>query len=324
MRINPRVKQLSTRFNDIKIELYLIKGERNIIIDTGTHESPQRDILPTLQTVGLSLSDIHLILNTHGHLDHTGGDAAVKAASGAQVFIHKNDAPFLYDREHCFELYFSPVIKAMGGSPQAEKQAFLVEHGAEVVPDQKLEEGDIIDGGSGVKLQVVHLPGHTLGSVGFYWEGEGILFTGDSLAGLHIGNGKLPIIFDLPEYLHSVQKLQNIPIRVLLCSHHYKGLHLAPDPVRQGGVVSQYLKECREFAVRLDEAVRKVASRACERGFMQLADEIIGQLPEKMGFKPMTQLEHATYSAQTIFFHLLRLAKTASKVDGKKEEGNAK
>ena len=321
MRIHPRVEQVSTRFNDIHIELYLIKGERNILIDAGTREMPQRDILPTLKAVGLTLSDIHLILNTHGHSDHTGGNAAVKTASGAQVFIHKNDAPFLYDPEHCFELYFSPVIKAMGEGLQGEKQAFLEEFGTANVPDQKLEGGEIIDGGSGVKLQVVHLPGHTLGSVGFYWEEEGILFNGDSLAGLHIGNGKLPIIFDLPEYIHSVQKLRNIPIRILLCSHHYRTLHLTPGPVRQGKEVSQYLQDCREFAVRLDEIVRKVALRTAERGFMQLADEIIAQLPREMGFKPLTQVKKPLYySAQTIFFNLHRLGKTAGKINGKKEE----
>jgi glyoxylase-like metal-dependent hydrolase (beta-lactamase superfamily II) len=309
MRIHPRVEQVSTRFDDIRIELYFVRGDTNILIDAGTREMPQRDILPALEALGLTLSDISLILNTHGHSDHTGGDAAVKAASGAQVFIHGDDAPFLYDPASCFDRYFSPVVKAIGGSSlQTERQAFLEEFGAPVVPDRTLEDGDVIDGGSGVNLQVVHLPGHTPGSVGFYWEGEGILFAGDSLAGLHFPNGKVPIIFDLPTYMKSVQKVQDMPVRYLLCSHYYRGLRLAPGPVRQGEEVSQYLQDCIEFAVRFDEAVRNLGQPACEKGFMQMADEIIAQLPVEMGFKPMTQVQPPLYfSGRTIFSHLDRL-----------------
>jgi len=318
LKIHPRIDQVNSPFNDVSVELYILRGERNMIIDTGIGLSPERDVLPILKIHGLTLSDINLILNTHDHPDHTGGNAAIKAASGAQVYIHKDEVPFLNDREHCFEFYSAPVIKAMGGNPQAAKQAFLETAGPAVVADQKLDDGDIIDGGPGVKLRVVHLPGHTLGSVGFFWEEESILFSGDSVAGLHDGGGKLPIIFDLLAYKKSLQRLEEMPIRSLLCAHRYRGIRLPPAPVRQGREVSQFVQESREFAEKMDEAVMKVFWGQYEKGFMQLADEVIAQLPKAMGFKPMTQVERPFLSAQAIFFRLSQLSQQGT-MDGFKE-----
>ena len=61
--------------DDIYVAAYLLRGARNIIIDTGIVPAPDRDIAPALRTVGLDLSDIDLIINTHGHPDHVGGNA---------------------------------------------------------------------------------------------------------------------------------------------------------------------------------------------------------------------------------------------------------
>ena len=47
--------------------------------------------------------------------------------------------------------------------------------GPETSVDGFLEDNDIIDLGASCELRVLHLPGHTAGSLGFYWEKEGIL-----------------------------------------------------------------------------------------------------------------------------------------------------
>ena len=307
MKIHPRIEQVSVPFNETYVEAYLLRGERNMIIDTGIGPSPERDILPVLKSLGLTWTDISLILNTHGHPDHTGGNAGIKAAGGAQVRIHRGDEPFLNDHDHIFELYSAPVFRAMGSNVLAEKQAFLQMAGPAMVPDQHLEEGDVIDSGSGIKLNVVHLPGHSLGSVGFFWEEEGILFSGDSVPGLHIEGCNLPIILDLLTYKKSLQRLQEMDIRLLLCGHRYRGIRLRPTSVRQGREVSQFLQQSLEFAERIDEAIMHVSLYKSEKSFMQLADEVIAQLPEEMGFRPMTQVERPFLSGQAIFFRLYQI-----------------
>jgi glyoxylase-like metal-dependent hydrolase (beta-lactamase superfamily II) len=314
-KIDPRIVEISARFYDFSfVYLYLIMGEKNILIDTGIHSSPEKDILSALKSHGLTLSDIDLILNTHDHPDHTGGNAAVKTASGAQIYIHKEEIPFLNDHEHAFEVYTAPVIRAMGGNLQAAKQASLEMAGPIVPSDQALADGDVIDGGPGIKLRVVHLPGHTLGSVGFFWEEEGILFSGDSVGGLHDAGagGKLPIVFDLSAYKESLQRLQKMDIRFLLCAHRYKALRLPPAPVRQGQEVSQFVKDSLEFTERLDEAIQKVYSHPVGKSFMELADEVVSQFPEEMGFKPLKEVERPHLSAHTIYFRLSKIGQKVS------------
>jgi glyoxylase-like metal-dependent hydrolase (beta-lactamase superfamily II) len=252
-------------------------------------------------------SDIELILNTHGHFDHTGGNGAIKRFSRAEVLIHNEDAPFLYDRNSCFELYFAPVIKAMGGVLEEEKEMFLEMAGPEVTVDRCIEDGYSIDVGNGVELKAVHLPGHTPGSVGFFWEKEGIFFSGDSAVGLHVEGGKLPIIYDIDAYARSLKRLQEMPIKCLLCSHPYRGLHLHATTIRRGKEVKQYLEDCEEFIDRFAKAVYKAKPKLSEMGFMQAADLVIAGLPREMDFRPMTQVPRPLYSAHTVYFALHRI-----------------
>ena len=63
--LHPKVTEIISPFPQGRIVLYLIRGERNAIIDTGTNITPEKDIAPILESMGLTLADIHLILNIH-------------------------------------------------------------------------------------------------------------------------------------------------------------------------------------------------------------------------------------------------------------------
>jgi glyoxylase-like metal-dependent hydrolase (beta-lactamase superfamily II) len=308
-KIHPEIEKIHINMHDdIYVEVYLLKGEQNILIDTGIVPAPDRDIAPALRTVGLDLSDVDLIINTHGHPDHIGGNARIKEASGAEIWIHSKDAAFLDDRERVFELYSAPVLKAMGKDTQTEKQMSAAMSGLVVSPDRMIEDGDIIDGGNGFKLEAIHLSGHTPGSVGFFWEKEGILFLGDSVPGLHTGGGTLPIIMDLGDYKKSLRRLQELHPGMLLNGHPYRGITLAPATVRHGKEVDQYLKESLEFAERLDEAIAAVSSRRDEKSFVDLCDEVIGRLPKEYAIRPISQTGGFFLTVQAIFFRLYPLS----------------
>ena len=56
------------------------------------------------QVEGLGLK-VKIIVLTHGHMDHTGALAEVKEATGAEVAIHANDAPYLQDNHPMMQMF---------------------------------------------------------------------------------------------------------------------------------------------------------------------------------------------------------------------------
>ncbi|CAG1066127.1 Hydroxyacylglutathione hydrolase GloC [uncultured bacterium] len=110
---------------------------------------------------------VRCVLNTHGHFDHVGADAAIKAAFGAPVAIHPDDAPLMADA-HEHGIFF-------GVSTPKQPE-----------PDMLLKDGQAVEFG-GLRLRVIHTPGHTRGGICLYIEDGKILFTGDTLFAGSVG-----------------------------------------------------------------------------------------------------------------------------------------
>lgn len=124
-----------------------------MIIDPGDEASR---IFKTLEGKELRLK---YILLTHGHIDHVGGVKELKDATGAEVMMHKEDL-FLYENMHLQASLFG--LRA----PQVTGIDILLEDGMEIVHGP-------------LRCTVIHTPGHSPGSVCFYFSD--MLFTGDTL-----------------------------------------------------------------------------------------------------------------------------------------------
>ena len=89
--------------------LYLLKGDRVALIDTGASDSPAAVLQPALAEVGLSLAKVDLILNTHAHLDHSGGNAETKRQSGARIHVHRDDLPMASSNQTQVAFHTDPL-----------------------------------------------------------------------------------------------------------------------------------------------------------------------------------------------------------------------
>ena len=201
-QIHPRVFQVAAPFEGGGlVNCYLIDAPRRTLIDTGTASVPQASLLPALKEMGWDLADLRVIINTHLHIDHAGGNAEMQEASGAGIHIHKADAEFT-DRERYIEKYCRDALRLMGDDDQIpQSEAFQRQLlGREWGVERALEDGDEIDLGGDVRLHVLHTPGHTPGSASFYWESESLVFSGDAVGGRGSRAGGFPLYFAAADY----------------------------------------------------------------------------------------------------------------------------
>lgn len=137
-----------------------------IVIDPGDNID---QILAVLEKHGLK---VKAIVITHAHIDHIGGAAKLKTATGAPVYMNENDQT-LYDQ-------LDMQAGWMGMKTPARTEI-----------DNKVREGDSLTLG-GAAFHVLDTPGHTQGSISLWIPAENKLIAGDTLFRDSIGRTDLP------------------------------------------------------------------------------------------------------------------------------------
>ena len=256
-RVHDRVYRLAVPFEGGGLtNMYLVRGSKTAVIDTAVKGGPTEYFAPALEAVGLKLSDVDMVLNTHGHMDHLGGNAEMKDA-GSEIAIHSADVERTKSNQGHVDRS-AAGLKVLGREDllPAREAALLRLLGREVGCDRILEDGDIVDLGSDVKLQVVHTPGHTPGAVCYLWEAAGILITGDSIQCRGSRPGGMPVIEQPGPYPASVKKAESTGATTLFMGHAFKGPDGDLGPVATGDKVARVYRESLATHEAWDGAVR--------------------------------------------------------------------
>ncbi len=142
------------------------------LIDAGLPGS-SRKILKYMADLGYAPKGLHRIIITHADMDHIGGLAALKAATGARVFSSAIEAEAIARGKpsrpiQSRSLFRKILMGAMGLFKTAHVQV-----------DEFLTDGEVLPVLGG--LQVLETPGHTPGHISLYSPSSTILFCGDSM-----------------------------------------------------------------------------------------------------------------------------------------------
>jgi len=164
-----KTKQLV--FNELGVNSFILHDETRkcLIVDPGCNNTSQEQQLKrAIHDDGLQPEYIVL---THGHFDHVAGLAWAKAEFGCPVIMHREDL-----------LLLQRAVDQAG--------LFGFSAGSPPEPDRFIEEGEVIAFGNS-RVSVIHVPGHSPGSICLYAAGDNLLICGDVLFNGSIGRTDL-------------------------------------------------------------------------------------------------------------------------------------
>ncbi|MGE5596767.1 MAG: MBL fold metallo-hydrolase, partial [Hyphomicrobiales bacterium] len=192
MRVSPSVRAVqvpdSEPMHPDFTSIYLVGKGQVLTIDSGEamdrYQWMLRGYLAATEKAEIALSAI-----THHHIDHVGNLKWMHDELGAEVLVPKAARPLL--RRH------------------------LPRSGVD-----SMTEGKVIDLDGGVRVRVLFTPGHSVDSVCYYLEEEGVLFSGDTLLG-----SSTTTVGDLGAYRRTLKQLLELPNLKVICPGHGPLVH---------------------------------------------------------------------------------------------------
>ncbi len=152
------------------VNCYLLKGAGgSVLVDTGGSDCFER------VAEACESEELRLIALTHGHPDHTGNAAELAKKFHVPIAINGQDKELL-------SYGWTQPLRSRGLRGKlllmASQKGLKEKHNPDFTPDMELSEGDSLSE-YGVDARVIELGGHTLGSVGFVFDGG--IIVGDAL-----------------------------------------------------------------------------------------------------------------------------------------------
>jgi len=228
---------------------FIVGSNGVAVVDTFVDVAPAKDLLAEIHKV--TNLPIRYVINTHYHLDHTGGNA-VFAEAGATIVAHRNLRGWLRTEN----------LKFFGANPKPEQKARVE---ALVVPD--MVYSDAVDIYLGSRLvQVRYMPGHTGGDSVVSVPDANVVFGGDLVWQHH-----LPNLIDATTdaWIKTLDKLlTDHPAATFVSGHG--DVATASD-----------VRDFRDYLAALRQAVGK--TQAAGKSGQELIDAVTAELEPKYG-----------------------------------------
>jgi hydroxyacylglutathione hydrolase len=196
------------------VNCYLIRTETGyILVDTGA-SNERTHLAEEIEGAGCKAGDLRLIFITHGDFDHTGNAAYLRKRFGTKIAMHRNDSAMIESGDMFAGRRKTPILTRM--ILPIASIIFGFGKSERCRPDLHIEDGHDL-GEYGFDAKVMHIPGHSKGSIGIL-TARGDLFCGDLLV-----NSDKPVlnsIIDDPAAAKgNLEELKHLGINTLYPGH---------------------------------------------------------------------------------------------------------
>lgn len=215
---------------------FFVQGkDRLALIDSGLRAG-----YPALEQgfaeLGLEKSDLDLLLITHEHMDHIGNNGPLKRETGCRILGHAARADRVADNM----LNAKTIVHAF---PEGEEFDLESEYLDWMAPDEGplddfVSEGDVIDLGGGVELEVIECFGHSMAEIGFFERSSRTLVIADPL--LPVFNPVLYLYEDIAAMRVTFDRLERF-----LGERDVAEVMLAHEEPRDAASATELVADCR-------------------------------------------------------------------------------
>ena len=244
--IVPGIYLLKVPFSTIWSAVYLVRGEKNVLIDSCTgQDAVDGCIIPALSELGLAPGDIDHLINTHAHGDHAGGNGCFIERSGCKLAAFETCVDKLRD-----PLKYNIATRVVYPEYSPKPAEYLPAN----EPDVILYEGGML----GDRLRVYTAPGHDTECIMLHDLKTNTLITGDSLQGFGmLGQDGAGVAFYkyLSDYRNTVEKAQALDPENIIASHDFSPMGCLALGRKE---VRVYLDNCTQAMAIYDCLVRRL------------------------------------------------------------------
>jgi hydroxyacylglutathione hydrolase len=181
---------------------FLYRSEAPVLIDTG-YISDFSDTEKFINQLGVKISDVRQIINTHCHCDHVGGNKIIQEKSGCDIALHKVGKHFI-DTQDDWSTWWK----------------YYNQNADFFTCTRALEDGEVIPIGP-YRFKILHTPGHASDGIVLYNKEEKVLISSDTLweTDLAVMTIRVEGSSALFQMMESLEKLESLDV-ALVCPGH--------------------------------------------------------------------------------------------------------
>jgi len=245
--------------------VFFVQGaDRLALIDSGLYAGYPA-LERAFEELGHDKTDLDLLLITHEHMDHVGNNGPLKRECGCTIIGHPGRADRIADNM----LNARAIVHAF---PEGESFDLNSEYLDWMAPeegpiDRFVTDGDTIDLGGGVVLEVVECLGHSMSEIGFFERSTRTLVIADPL--LPVFNPVLYLYEDPAVMRATFDKLERF-----LAERHVETVLFAHDDPKDAAGTVALIEDCRGRLDSIEASMLRAIAEQPGIGFTALRDVV--------------------------------------------------